>query len=399
MKRGCVILLLLTACVLLSGCWSSSLIENVNLIVGVALDTEDETEVEAGFEREGGDYPKRKKVSCTYQFFIPQGTVGPQKGGSQTKTKNYHNMTETGDSIFEALRELSLRESRNPIGSHLKTIVIGEQLARSRNISELVDFYIRDNDIRPSVLLVVSSGRARDILSNALPGQIPAFVLDGIYENRDRNTRIWEPLTIAKVIGPLHGKTSFLLQNVIISGKEVKFAGAGVIKGKTGTLSGFLDESELEGLVWLKGKGKGGVLKTHDPDSGKLITYEIKSMSSKIKAKVEDDDISFVVKIESTGRYAETFTPGGKKLDEALVEKDEQTLQKQAKELVQSTVNKMQHELKVDVAGFGTSLRIQHPAVWRKVKEDWEEIFTKIPVTYEVKVEIEDYGASGITSE
>ncbi|MGN7762773.1 Ger(x)C family spore germination protein [Paenibacillus sp. 22594] len=395
MKRGCIIIVLFEACVLLSGCWSISPIEDKNMCVGIALDSADETEVEVEFEHKGGDYPRRKKISSTYQYFIPQGSVGPQKGGPQS----FKNMTETADSIFEAVRELALRTNRPPIGHHTKIIVIGEQLARSTDLSELIDFYVRDNDTRLSVLLLVSSGKAKDLLSTSLTGQIPALVIDGIFENRVRNSRIWEPMSMAKVIGPLHGKTSFLLQNVIISGKEVKFAGAGVIKGETGTLIDFLDESELEGLVWLTGKAKGGVLKTHDPDNDKLITYEIKSMGSKIKAKVKGDDISFVVKIESTGRYAETFTPGGGKLDEALVEKDEQTLQKQAKELVQSTMNKMQHELKVDVAGFGTSLHIQHPAVWRKVKEDWEKTFSKLPVTYEVKVEIEDYGASGITSE
>lgn len=49
-------------------------------------------------------------------------------------------MTETGDSIFEAIRELSLRTNKPPIGHHLKVIVIGEQLARSTKLSELIDF-------------------------------------------------------------------------------------------------------------------------------------------------------------------------------------------------------------------------------------------------------------------
>ncbi|MRN55499.1 Ger(x)C family spore germination protein [Paenibacillus monticola] len=397
MKRAGVIMMLLAACVLLSACWSSTPIEDLNLIVGIALDSADETEVEAGFEREGGNYPKEDKISCTYQFMIPQGAAGPQKGSSQTR--NFNNITETGDSIFEAIRELLLRTNRPLNGYHLKTVVIGEQLARSMNISELIGFYTRDNNIRPNVLLLVSRGRARDVLNNALPGQIPAFVLEGIFNNRDRNTKIWEPVSMAMVVGPLYGKTSFLLQNVNSAGKEPKFAGAGVIKGKTGKLIGFLDESELEGMVWVTGKGKGGVLKTYDPDRDKLLTYEIKSMSSKIKAKVEGDDISFVVNIKSSGRYAEVLASGGKKLDKAWVEKDEKTLQKQVEKLAQSTVDKMQHELHVDVAGFGKSLHIQFPSVWRKVKEDWDETFSEIPVTYEVNIDIEEYGASGITAD
>ncbi|MNN93941.1 Spore germination protein B3 precursor [compost metagenome] len=67
--------------------------------------------------------------------------------------------------------------------------------------------------------------------------------------------------------------------------------------------------------------------------------------------------------------------------------------------MVQNTVNKLQHELHADAVGFGENLHIQHPGVWRKVKDDWDETFSHLPVTYEVKLNIEEYGASGTTTE
>ncbi|MDQ0195168.1 Ger(x)C family spore germination protein [Paenibacillus wynnii] len=397
MRRRRLILLLLTGGVLLSGCWSSSPIEDLNVQVGIALDAADETGMEKEFEQKGGKYPKRNKMTCTYQFIVPEGSSGSTRDGTQSKI--YYNMSETGNSIFETIRELSLRTNRNPVGHHLKIIVIGESLARSTNLSELIDFFTRDNDIRLSVLVLVSKGKASEVLSQALPNQIPSLVLKGIYNNRDRSSRIGEPLSLAKLIGPLHGKTSFILQNVIASGKEPKFAGAGVIKGKTGKLIGFLNESEVEGLIWLTGRGKGGVLKIHDPESDKLITYEIKTIGSKIKAKMKGDDISFEVKIESTGRYIEMFVPGGEPLDESRIKEDEKVLEKHVKEMVQKTVAKLQGEFHVDAAEFGRTLHIQHPDVWNKVNENWDETFSHTPITYEVKIDIKDYGASGTTIE
>lgn len=189
------------------------------------------------------------------------------------------------------------------------------------------------------------------------------------------------------------------MQNVIADGKETKLAGAGVIKGETGKLVGFMDESELEGMVWLSGKGRGGVLKTYEPNTNKLISYEIKSMKSKIKANVKDEQISFNVKIEATGRYAEAFSANSEKLREGVVIEDEKLLQKHVIDMLQTTVKKMQEELHVEVAEFGTNLHIQHPEVWRKVKKDWDEKFSQIPVTYEVKLNIEGYGASDTTTE
>jgi spore germination protein len=322
-----------------------------------------------------------------------------KSAGNSSSFKNYYNMSETSDSIFEAMRQLSLRTRRTPIGHHLKVIVISEKLARSRNLTELIDFFTRDNDIRPSVMLFVSKGKAKDVLENALPGQTPAFVLEGIYNNRDRIMGIWEPVSLAKVVGPLQGKKSFILQNVIALEKETKLEGAGVFKGKTGKLVGFLDESELEGLAWLTGKGKGGVLKTYDPDYNNLITYEVKSMQSKIKANVNNGQISFDVKIKSTGRYAEVFAKETKKLHDGIVKKDKALLQKRVLEMVQTTVKKMQKDLHTEAAGFGTSLRNQHPAVWRSVKDNWDETFSQIPITYEVNINIEEYGASDTTAD
>lgn len=401
MKKWRMWIALSVLCTLLSGCWSSTPIEELDMAIGVALDSADETEDGEVAKPEGGNNTKHAKIISTYQFTIPQGSGGAvmKSAGNSSAIKNYYNMSETSDSIFEALRQISLRTRRSPIGHHLKVIVISEKLARSKNLAQLIDFFTRDNNFRPSVMLFVSKAKAKDVLENALPGQTPAFVLEGIYNNRDRNMGILEPVSLAKVVGPLLGKRSFLLQNVIPFEKETKLAGAGVIKGTTGKLVGFLDESELEGMAWLTGKGIGGVLKTYDPDNNNLITYEVKSMHSKIKANVNNGQISFDVKIKSTGRYAEVFAKESKKLHDGIVKKDKAVLQKRVLEMVQTTVKKMQKDLHTEAAGFGTSLHNQHPAVWRSVKDNWDETFSQIPITYEVNLNIEEYGASDTAAE
>ncbi|MEK8130533.1 Ger(x)C family spore germination protein [Paenibacillus filicis] len=396
MSRAGAATILLGACMLLTSCWSSAPIEDVNLEVGVALDIGDERGTERKFAEKGGEYPKRNQVSCTYQFIIPQGAVGSKKEGAASR--NYYNATQTGDSIFEAVRELSLRSDRLPIGHHLKTIVISEELARTTRLSELIEFFSRDNHIRPSVLLLVSKGKAKDVFSNALPGQTPALVLNGTFNNRSRSTRIWEPVSMAKAIGPLHGHTSFALQSVTAAGKETKFSGAAVIKGETGKLGGFLDEEELEGLVWLTGRGQGGVVKTYNQKNDKLITYEIKSMDSSIKAHIKGNEISFHVSIQSNGRIGEDYSSGGHKLIDSM-KSETKALEKKVEAMLKATVDNMQHDLQADVGGFGKKLQIQYPSIWSKVEHGWDTTFAHVPVTYEVHLNIEEYGASDTTSD
>lgn len=62
--------------------------------------------------------------------------------------------------------------------------------------------------------------------------------------------------------------------------------------------------------------------------------------------------------------------------------------------MLYKVVHKMQEEYHVDVAGFRDRLRIQHPRVWKKVKEDWDDTFSKSEITYDVDLNITDYGSS-----
>lgn len=81
-------------------------------------------------------------------------------------------------------------------------------------------------------MILISKGLAKEVL-NQTKGEIPAFRLSGIADNRKRTTRILPPVSLAKLEGKMRSGSSFLLQNVISIKGETKFAGAAVIKGKT----------------------------------------------------------------------------------------------------------------------------------------------------------------------
>ncbi|MCI3988134.1 spore gernimation protein GerC, partial [Bacillus vallismortis] len=42
-------------------------------------------------------------------------------------------------------------------------------------------------------------------------------------------------------------------------------------------------------------------------------------------------------------------------------------------------------------AGFDESLRLEHPDLWKKVKKNWEDNFSKAAITYSVNVTITHY--------
>ena len=78
-----------------------------------------------------------------------------------------------------------------------------------------------------------------------------------------------------------------------------------------------------------------------------------------------------------------------------FLQKAQKTSEKEVKHLVRNAVEKMQKEYKVDVAGFGNQLRIKKPRVWMRVKDNWDQTFSEVPINYDVKLTIKDYGTSG----
>jgi spore germination protein len=378
----------------LTGCWSSHEIEELGLSVGLALDVGKESITEKELNEQGGGYPKSNLVTMTYQFVRPQGTGAESDAGGEEQKKPYINISETGDSIHQMTREISLRTERPIFSQHLKVIVISEDLLKKYRLEQLLDQFLRDNEIRPSCLVFISKGQAINTLETKNTLEIPAFRLLGIVDNEYRTTRILPGLSLAKLEGKMKSGSSILLQNVLSANGEIKFSGATVIEGKTQKLRGFLTEEDLEGLAWIIGKEKGGLVKSVDKETNQPFTYEIKSMKSKIIPHVDGSNISFHVSIESEGRLSENWANLGKTPKDKFLKNSEKTLEEEVIQLVNNVTVIMQEDYGVDVAGFGNKLRIKYPKVWEKVKDDWDQTFSKVPIKYDVKLSITDSGAT-----
>ncbi|MGW9019674.1 Ger(x)C family spore germination protein, partial [Priestia megaterium] len=162
----------------LAGCWSSHEIEEQSLGVGVAYDKPRESIIEKELDEQGEGYVKKNLITSTYQLITPQVASSTTKQGGPQQ-KSYVNVSETGDSTFQMVRELSLRSDTPFTAHHMKVMVISEALARSFSLERLVDQNLRDNDFRPSCLVLISKGRASETLESKTAGEIPAFRLNG----------------------------------------------------------------------------------------------------------------------------------------------------------------------------------------------------------------------------
>ncbi|EPY10806.1 MULTISPECIES: Ger(x)C family spore germination protein [Paenibacillus] len=378
---------------LLSGCWSRREIEDLNITVAAALDIGHISSEEQEFEKKGADYPRNQRITLTYQMAKPEQSSGQDASGSKRK---YRNVSLSGDSLYQISRETSLKETNPIFGQHYKALVIGSGLAQQLNLRDVLDFFMREQEFRPSCLVYISRGTGKEVLDVNLPGDVPAFRLLGISDNHYRTNRLLKPLSLTNLLEKLNLMTSFMIQNVVTAKGELKLSGASIISGSTGKQLGYLDEEDMEAVNWVLGGSKGGVVKSKDIITNQVTVYEITNVKSQITPHVENGRISFDVKVKSDGRLGEQMISDGNDFDNKFIRRLEDDAEKQIKELVTKLLDKLQKKYHADVLGFSDKLRIAYPRLWEKEKKTWDETFATTPIRYDVQVTIREFGTTNM---
>lgn len=379
---------------LTTGCWSSKEIEELSIYVGLGLDLVEEQEEQTSETQQ--EIPPTKHTITAIVQVVPQvGEKKERQSGTGTgASMAFVNRELSGSTLLEIFRQFALRSDRPIIGHHLKVIVLSSELTRKYTVEQLIDFIIRDNDIRPSCLVLVCDKKAADIFASKESGTIPAFQLTGMVDNQFRSNKILHEMSLFKLEATMHGKASFLLQNVSVSNGERQLSGAGVYHGKTKKWIGYLSNADLEGLSWIIGDIKGGFVNGFSPETGQLITYEIKKEKTKVIPKLQDGQISFHVKVESEGWFIEDWSNPRIAVKKPYMKEVEKEITKVIQDQIEQALHKMQKTYRVDVAGFRDKVRIKYPKYWKKVEDNWDEVFSDAKVTYEIDTKVTEMGSS-----
>ncbi|WP_243292298.1 Ger(x)C family spore germination protein [Bacillus sp. FJAT-47783] len=375
---GCCLSLLFTA-----GCWDRVEIEETGLVVGFGVDVE---------ETSNND---DVQPILTIQYVVPKVFAGQNGGGIEGEP--FTNETIGKSSVFEAGREHSTITSRSPNYSHLKVLVMSKEAAESINLLQLMNFFFRDHEIRRTVHVLISEEKASDILSiKGKKDPIPSLKLFYLTENMKTKTAKMAPkLSLGDFSENMSAEKSFIVQKVQPFNEGIQLIGAAVINGKTQKMVGELDEDETFAINCITGEAEAGVVTAVDQKSDEIITYELDHLKSSIKPKGTENNLSFTVNVSTEGRISEDWIQDSDAFDETFIKRAEKQIEKEMKELIDKGLEKTQKELKVDVAGFGESLRIHKPKLWKKIKKDWEEYFSNATINVKVKVNIRQFQTQG----
>lgn len=379
---------------LLTGCWDRIEIEDRGFVIGVAIDLPENESVEQHTSQEEANKPRgQARFLATYQFVNPAAlSGGTNQGGGGGEP--VFNLTTEGDTIMEINRSLATRTSRSPYLGHTKVVIISEEVAQSKHFANVMDFLLRYQEFRRSTQLMIAKDKAKEIIE-IKPDleKLPVMYIQSVGQNNYRSARMVAPTEIGDVHHDLLAGSSYVIQRIVGSDKEVKVAGSAVFHGKDNAFIGWLGEEETEGLNFIKGELEAGMLKVQVEDN--LIGYEIKGATRDITVdKSNKENLKFTINIISEGNVPESLeTLSWDRID--VLANVQGKVEEEVVRITEDAVNKLHGDFKTDALGLGQYLSKNEPKLWEEIKDDWEEgrgYFSKSSITVKAEVEIRNTG-------
>ncbi|MEI7027050.1 Ger(x)C family spore germination protein [Paenibacillus sp. y28] len=152
-KLPALLVLLLAAGILLPGCWSSHELTRWGFVQAAAI-----------------DLGKNGQLQLTVQIYRAGSSKGGAGGGGspaqQTKSgPSFINIQTSSSTVHGATRDAVLQLGRRLQWSHMRMLLLGEDIARSQNIPQILDYFSRNNEPRGTVSLLITEGEAQQYLN------------------------------------------------------------------------------------------------------------------------------------------------------------------------------------------------------------------------------------------
>lgn len=381
-----VVCLAVFAAWLLAGCWDRQELNDLAIAVGIGLD------------RNG------KNVQFSAQI------VNPAEVASKGTTAGYSPpigvLHASEPTIAESIRKLTTISPRKIFSSHLRVLVIGEDLAR-QGIGPLMDGISRNHEFRSDFFIIVAKGaRAEDVLEILTPiEKIPA---NKMYDMLKMSNRFWAPTVAVRLdqfISDISNPTKqAVLTGVRISGntekgkteanlsKSIAYANlqySGVALFKQDKLVDWLNDQESKGYNYIMGNVSQSLGHLTCPEGG-VMAIEVDRTESKITGKVVDGKPEITVDLFAEENVGEIQCRIDLTKMESIAQLEKIGTEKLTA-ILQSTIRKAKKN-KADIFGFGEAIEDVDPKAWLDLKEDWDRHFADMKVTVRVETQIRRLG-------
>ena len=345
----------------------------------------------------GVDWENGRYV-VTMQIFSPEGSGGqtivdPSKENAQI-------ITCKGSSIAEAVENSALTQGKDFYLGHNRILILGEEAAK-QPLRGLFSYFVNSLDSRPDVSLLITSGKAADILNAGIKQSIlPAMSIENTVRNAQESGLSEEVYLIDAMEGLAQPHRSILIPYIelVEEGEEeslrsVQMEGMGIFSS-----DGFLGKvegSDVKGLLFLRDTIKNTVY-TLDSQEYQRAAVQLYQGKTTITPEITGDQVHFTADIYTRWTLLEkNMRPGAEFTEESLRRLEtqlEEEIAEECREAFETTVK----EYASDVFYLGDLVWREQPELWEKLREDWPAGLVNSELTCRVDVRIDRTGLESV---
>ncbi|WP_069187983.1 Ger(x)C family spore germination protein [Bacillus sp. FJAT-27251] len=362
----------------LTGCWDRTEVNDLALILAAGMDK-----------------GKKSNVELSVLVFIPQpqsGQGGSGMSGGGSSSQSFVRSAE-GETVADAMTQLQEALTREIFWGQNEVLLIGEELARE-GINSQVDFWMRHSKPRIRADVFVSKGKAKDVLT-----AMPELERDASKQLRKLvKTHIGVQVTVKDLTQMLSGDSNAavlpwvenLPSSQMDKNKDIPIINGAAIF-KQGKMVGKLSDKETRGILWPRNEIESGVITISIEDEPGFISLDLLRDHNELIPSIKNGKWSMHIKTEADFEVIENttkqnlFTPDMMKKAKQKVKSEIEQREKLAFAIVQK-------KLHADVFGFAVEFERKYPQVWKQKKDEWNDIFPEVAVTFDTKVKIERTG-------
>ncbi|THF83229.1 Ger(x)C family spore germination protein [Cohnella fermenti] len=375
LKRGAALAVVLACALGLSGCWDNKEMDEYGYVQGVAVDA-----------AEDGTF------ALEVLFYNPTNSMSPN-GSAKSPEKRGLTIKTDGASMFQAIREIPMKLGRKAKWDHMRVILLGEDLIKSHNAGEVLDFFSRDHEPRGTILPMIAENKAgpflniKPFIEETIGQQFKRMETEGAHYSAktsgiplfDLAIHLKSPARIA-VVPYLHRDGSS--DRAIVSGLAIL---------RKGRFAGKLDGTDASSFMMLDNRYRSGILEVRCAGEKSarieaMESLEVLSFSNKTKVSIDDDGRVHVgVRIRIKGTVGELQCT--KLHSPKDTKRFEERISEQVESQLRHTVSILQQN-GTDAIGIGNRIARRHPKLWRIWESSWSERFAECRFDFQIKTEV-----------
>ncbi|KGN02564.1 spore gernimation protein [Clostridium novyi A str. 4570] len=377
---------LVISCCLLTGCWDKVEIERKSFISTIAVDIGKSISKQDELKKIKSDEifneSEYKKLNITFGF--PNiSELGPTDSGAATEQI----ISTDAFSMQDSINELASKTSRIIYTGHSKLLLLSNEVLQYPDVfKEIVDFFERQADINRMMFVVAVDGKAQDYVKfiPSMEKNIQTYI-SGLMENSSNNSSIL-PVTLNDMLICLYNNKSIAIPSLEFDKEDkTKLNIAGMALIKDYKIDGYLTPDETSSLDILRGEIKGGketILKDGHP-----IEFEVGGVKRRIKIVDSNNIKKLNVRIDvSLEGQLKGYSVSENLFDYEKLEDIQQDFSHVIERKCEKVARILQEQHPIDLIGLKDYCEKFHPDLYKKIGDDWDEVYKNANIDVNVVV-------------